>query len=200
MSDLNTHRNRVEKRQRVFFLKTWLIRGTLLTVLLIVVTFNSLNAQEQKIGFIDSGVILQNMPEYTGIEQQLQLLSENWREEIRELENELGEIEEDYEAREILFTDEIRRERLAEIDQKRRQLENFVDEKFGPDGDYFTRQQELLEPIQRSIFNALNQVASRDGFDFVFDRSEDIRFLYTRERWNLTEDVMLELGIDNERN
>jgi len=43
-------------------------------------------------------------------------------------------------------------------------------------------------------------VASRDGFDFVFDRSDDIRFLFTREQWNLTEDVMLELGIDNERN
>ncbi len=175
-------------------------RVILLAVFLFAAFFDSLNAQEQKIGFIDSEVIMQNMPEYSGIEQQLQLLSESWREEISELENELRELEEDYEAREILFTDEIRRERLAEIDQKRRQLENFVDEKFGPEGEYFTRQQELLEPIQRSVFNALNQVASRDGFDFVFDRSEDIRFLYTREQWNLTEDVMLELGIDNERN
>jgi hypothetical protein len=43
-------------------------------------------------------------------------------------------------------------------------------------------------------------VASRDGFDFVFDRAEDIRFLYTREQWNLTEEVMLELGIDNTGN
>jgi outer membrane protein len=159
-----------------------------------------IKAQEQKIGFIDSDVILQNMPEYSGIEQQLQLLSENWRDEINELENELRELEEDFEAREILFTEQIRQERLAEIEQKSRQLENFVDEKFGPDGDYFTRQQELLEPIQRSIFNALNQVASRDGFDFVFDRAEDIRFLYTREQWNLTEEVMLELGIDIQRN
>jgi len=172
----------------------------LLAVLFLYLLTASLSAQGQKIGFIDSDVILQNMPEYSGIEQQLQLLSENWREEITDLENELRGLEEDFEAREILFTDEIRRERLAEIEQKSRQLESFVDDKFGPEGEYFTRQQELLEPIQRSIFNALNQVASRDGFDFVFDRAEDIRFLYTREQWNLTEDVMLELGIDNARN
>jgi len=175
-------------------------KTALLTTLLLILISASLTAQDQKIGFIDSDVILQNMPEYSGIEQQLQLLSENWRDEISELESELRELEEDFEAREILFTDEIRRERLAEIDQKSRQLENFVDEKFGPSGEYFTRQQELLEPIQRSIFNALNQVASRDGFDFVFDRADDIRFLYTREQWNLTDDVMLELGIDIERN
>lgn len=198
MSDLNTRRNEA-KLQRAL-LQSGMKRLSVLALLFGLVLIDSLRAQEQKIGFIDSDVILQNMPEYSGIEQQLQLLSESWREEISELENELRELEEDYEAREILFTDEIRRERLAEIDQKRRQLESFVEEKFGPDGDYFTTQQELLEPIQRTIFNALNQVASRDGFDFVFDRSEDIRFLYTREQWNLTEDVMLELGVDNERN
>lgn len=199
MSELNTHRIG-GKWQQMLLPKSDMTRVILLAVFFFGAIFDSVSAQEQKIGFIDSDVILQNMPEYTGIEQQLQLLSESWREEISELENELRELEEDYEAREILFTDEIRRERLAEIDQKNRQLENFVDEKFGPEGEYFTRQQELLEPIQRSIFNALNQVASRDGFDFVFDRSDDIRFLYTREQWNLTEDVMLELGIDNERN
>lgn len=199
MRELYTHSIGV-KWQQMLLPKSDMTRAMLLVGFFFAAFFDSLSAQEQKIGFIDSDVILQNMPEYTGIEQQLQLLSESWREEISELENELSELEEDYEAREILFTDEIRRERLAEIDQKSRQLENFVDEKFGPEGEYFTRQQELLEPIQRSIFNALNQVASRDDFDFVFDRSDDIRFLYTREQWNLTEDVMLELGIDNERN
>lgn len=199
MSYINTHK--VGCNQQLFKMFGSRIKKTaLLTTLFLILIITSLTAQDQKIGFIDSDVILQNMPEYSGIEQQLQLLSENWRDEISELESELRELEEDFEAREILFTDEIRRERLAEIDQKSRQLENFVDEKFGPDGEYFTRQQELLEPIQRSIFNALNQVASRDGFDFVFDRAEDIRFLYTREQWNLTDDVMLELGIDIERN
>ncbi|HMB41716.1 MAG TPA: OmpH family outer membrane protein, partial [Balneolaceae bacterium] len=113
-------------------------KTALLTTLFLILIGTPLTAQDQKIGFIDSDVILQNMPEYSGIEQQLQLLSENWRDEISELESELRELEEDFEAREILFTDEIRRERLAEIDQKSRQLENFVDEKFGPSGEYFT--------------------------------------------------------------
>ncbi|HMB40753.1 MAG TPA: OmpH family outer membrane protein [Balneolaceae bacterium] len=199
MSYINTHIVGYKLQHRKMF-GPCAQKTALIATLFLILAVAPLRAQDQKIGFIDSDVILQNMPEYSGIEQQLQLLSENWREEISELESEVRELEEDFEAREILFTDEIRRERLAEIDQKNRQLENFVDEKFGPSGEYFTRQQELLEPIQRSIFNALNQVASRDGFDFVFDRAEDIRFLYTREQWNLTEDVMLELGIDNERN
>lgn len=157
-------------------------------------------AQNQKFGYIETDIIMQNMPEYSGIEQQLQLLSDTWRQEINDMENELEELQRDFEAREILFTDEIRQQRVAEIDQLRNQLDRYIEEKFGSQGEYFTRQKEFLEPIQRSIFDALNRVATRDDFDFVFDRSEDIRFLYVRQEWNLTDEVMLELGIDTSRN
>jgi outer membrane protein len=153
-------------------------------------------AQEQKTGFIDSEIIMQNMPEYSGIEQRLNLLSEGWRDEIRELEEEITELEEEFEARDILFTEEVRQQRLTEIENLRRQRDQLIENRFGPDGEYFTTQEELLEPIQRQKFEAINNVARRQNFDFVFDRSQETRFLFAREEWNLTEDVMLEMGMD----
>lgn len=170
------------------------------TIILLWVGLGVANAQSQKIGFVDTDVIMQNMPEYSGVEQRLNLLSENWRQEIQELEQELDELQEDFEAREILFTDEIREERLQEIEAKTRELDQLIESRFGPEGDYFTRQKELLEPIQRQIFEALNRVAEREDFDFVFDRAQDTRMLFARQQWNLTEDVMLELGLDSSRN
>lgn len=155
-----------------------------------------IHAQSQKIGYIDSDIIIQRMPEYAGIEQRLTLLSEGWRQEIQKMENEIDELESDFEAREILFTDDIRDQRMNEINQRIEQLNNYIEEKFGPNGEYFTIQKELLEPIQRTIFDALSRVASREAFDFVFDRADDFRFLYVRQEWNLTEEVMLELGLD----
>lgn len=170
-------------------------------IFLVFLLFNETgHAQNQRIGFIDSDVIMQSMPEYSGIEQRLVLLSENWRQEIREKEQEIFELERDFEAREILFTDEIREQRLNEINRKKTELERFIEDKFGPRGEYFSRQKELLEPIQRLIFDALTRIASRDGFDFVFDRTDGTRFLFARQEWNLTGEVMLELGIDNSRN
>ncbi|MDZ7718508.1 MAG: OmpH family outer membrane protein [Balneolaceae bacterium] len=158
------------------------------------------DGQDQKIGFIDSDVIMQQMPEYSGIEQRLNLISENWQQEIDEMEEEIAELEREFEAREILFTEEIRQERLNEIEQRKNELDQYIEEKFGPQGEYYTRQKELLEPIQRLIFDALTRVAERDSYDFVFDRAEDSRFLITQEEWNLTEDVMLELGINETGN
>jgi len=136
------------------------------------------------------------MPEYSGIEQRLNLLSEGWRDEIRELEDQIAELEEEFEAREILFTEDVRQQRLNEIETLRQQRDQMVEDRFGPDGDYFTTQEELLEPIQRQIFEAIDAVARRQNFDFVFDRSQQTRFLFVREEWNLTEDVMLEMGMD----
>ncbi len=152
-------------------------------------------AQNQKIGFIDSDRIVEQMPEYTGIEQRLNLLSESWRDELREMDREIARLKEEYEAREVLYTDDVREQRRAEIDALIDDRERYLEEKFGPEGEYFQRQRELLEPVQRQVFDAVNRVADREDFDFVFDRAQDVKFLFARSEWNLTEEVMLELGI-----
>lgn len=157
--------------------------------------YQSAQAQNQKIGFLDSDFILSKIPEYEGIEQRLRQLTETWRNEITELDREIDQLRQDFEAREILFTPEVRRERQQEIDNKKRERDRFVNQRFGPDGDYLRQQRELLRPIQRQIVEALGRVAERDGFDFVFDRSGDYIFFYTRPQWDLSLDILLELGI-----
>jgi len=166
------------------------------TIILLWVGFEVSSAQNQKIGYVDTDVIMQNIPEYSGVEQRLDLLSENWQQEIREMEEEIVQLQEDFEARELLFTDEVREERLQEINAKTDELDQLIESRFGPEGEYFSRQKELLEPIQRRIFEALNSVAERENFDYVFDRAQDSRILFVRQQWNLTEEVMLELGIE----
>jgi len=173
---------------------------TYIAIFLLLFSYEAVNAQNQKIGYIDSDIILQNIPEYNGIEQRLSLLSDSWRQEITRMERSIEDLENDFEAREILFTDELRVQRLNEIETARNQLDQYIEEKFGPNGEYFSTQKELLEPIQRTIFDALTRVASRLEYDFVFDRSDDIRFLYAGQDWNLTEQVMLEMGIDGTGN
>ena len=155
-------------------------------------------AQDQKIGFYESDYILQQIPEYEGIQQQLDLLSSQWQEEVEELESEIQQLQEDYEAKEILYTDEIRNQKQQEIAQKKKEKEQYLAQKFGPEGDYFSRQRELLEPIQRQVFTAVRAVAQQQGFDFIFDRSGDIYMVYANNEYNLNDDILLELGIEIE--
>lgn len=172
------------------------ISGIYIVLICSLAISSNVTAQDQKIGFIDSELIMEQMPEYSGIEQRLNLLSENWELEIEEMEQELEDLEQDFEAREILFTDEMREQKLQEISNLKNELDQHIEEKFGPEGEYFTTQTELLEPIQRTIFEAINRVAERENFDFIFDRSRDSEFLFARQQWNLTDQVLLEMDID----
>lgn len=150
---------------------------------------------QQKIGYIDSDMIMQEIPEYTGIQQRLETIAQNWKEEIDEMQVEIEQLQQEFEAREILFTPDIRRQRQQEIDRKIREREQYIDRRFGPGGDYFSQQEELLEPLQQRILEAVIKVAEREGFDHVFDRSGDYLFLYSRARWDISSDVLEELGI-----
>jgi outer membrane protein len=158
----------------------------------------SLAAQNQKIGFFESDQILKKLPEYDGIQQQLDLLSSQWKEEISRLEAEIKELKDDYDAKEILYTDEIRKKKQQEIAQKIKAKDRYLAQKFGANGEYFSRQKELLEPIQRQIFTAMRAVAQRDNYDYVFDRSGDITIVYANSDYNLNDEILLELGIETD--
>lgn len=174
---------------------TGILTALCCTFFVILIPSESVQAQNQKIGFIDSEYILSNMPEYTGIDQRLRQVSQEWQQEIDRMQAEIESLKQEFQAREILYTSDQRQQKLTEIDNKIRDRERFLQSKFGPDGDYFKQQQQLLEPIQLKIVEATDIVAARDGFDFVFDRSGDFLFLYTRPQWNISNDVLLEMGI-----
>lgn len=153
-------------------------------------------AQDQKIGYFESDIVVAQLPEYGGIEQRLQLLSSDWQQEAQEMLDEVTALEEDYQAKEILYTEEIRNQKLAEIAQKKKQHQSFLQQKFGPTGEYFQQQSDLLEPIQRKVFSAARTVALEKGYDYIFDRSGDIYMIYARAEFDITADILFELGID----
>ncbi|MGD8428631.1 MAG: OmpH family outer membrane protein [Balneolaceae bacterium] len=152
-------------------------------------------AQEQKIGYVDTDYILSNMPEYQGVQQQLRSISSDWNNKLEQLKDEIDQLKEDFQAKEILYTDELRAQKQQEIQDKIRQRQQYMDQKFGEKGEYFQKQKELLEPIQRKVFNAINTVAQRQNFDFVFDRAQNSNMLYSLQKWNLNDKVLQELGI-----
>lgn len=152
-------------------------------------------AQEQKIGYVDTDFILSKMPAYEGIQQDLKKVSASWKEELKKMEQELEKLREDFEAKEILYTEEQRLQKEKEIQSMERQRQQYLEQKFGADGEYFQKQQELLEPIQRRIFQAINAVAKRQGFDFVFDQAQNSSMLFGSQKWNLNDQVLQQLDV-----
>jgi outer membrane protein len=154
---------------------------------------------QQKIGYIDSQVILEELPEYASVEQKLNQLEDEWRAEIESQEEKVQALRDEYRAWELLYTDEERRQKRTAIQNARKKVDQLRQRYFGPDGQLYTRQQELMRPIQERILNATEEVATEEGYDYVFDKSEKVLFMYAREDHNLNNRVLQALGITPEQ-
>ena len=89
---------------------------------------------QQRIGYVDTEYILNQLPEYTSVQQKLDQLEQRWREEIRSQEERVDTLEEEFEAREVLYTDEERHRKREAIQQARKKVEQLRQQYFGPDG------------------------------------------------------------------
>ncbi len=153
-------------------------------------------AHAQKVGFVDSAFILDNLPAYATVQQQIGRLEEQWEAEIEEQRQAVEEMRREFQARELLYTDEERRQRRTAIGEAERELQQLRTRYFGPDGELYTRQEELMRPIQERILAAVEEVATAEGYDYVLDKSGDYLFLFARDQYDLSTEVLRELGVD----
>ena len=84
------------------------------------------------------------------------------------------------------------------IVQEEEAVERLRMQYFGPEGDLFKQQDQLLKPIQEKVLIAIEEVAIAEGYDYVFDKSGDYVFLYASEQFDLSNQVLEELGIEIE--
>jgi len=153
------------------------------------------NAQ-LKIGYVDSDTIMDNYPDVQDARQKLDALIQEWQTELRKLESELKVKQDDYDKRKLIMTEQTSAEAMAEITKLQKDIADYRDKKFGANGELFQKQNELMKPIQNKVFTIIQQVATEEDLDFVFDRSGDILFLYAKPEYDLTPKVIERLKLE----
>lgn len=151
-------------------------------------------ATAQKYAFIDSQYILDNISEYKAAQQQLDQLSVSWQKEIEAKYAVIDKLYKDYQAEQILLTEEMRRKREQEITTKEKEVKEFQKQKFGYEGELFKKKQELVKPIQDKIYNAVKKIATDQGYAVIFDKSGDLVMLYTNPKYDKSDDVLTTMG------
>lgn len=151
---------------------------------------------QQKIGYIDSDYILDKLPDYATVQQQMDRQAQEWQATLDTRKKEVDEMFKDYQARELLFTNEERQQKRNAIMQAEGDLEKQRMQYFGPEGQLFTQQQQLMKPIQERILTAVESMAKEGGYDYIFDKNGGMLFLYARDQYDLSDRVLQELGVD----
>ncbi len=149
----------------------------------------------QKYAYIDSDYILENVPEYKEAKEKLDKLAERWMKEVEE-RNAIIKVKKDNFAREeVLLPAEEKQKRKEEIEKMETEVMELQKMRFGVKGDYFQKRQELIKPIQDKVFEAIQEVASKKSFTFVFDKANQSNLVYADPKMDMSDAVLKEMGI-----
>ncbi len=143
-----------------------------------------------RIGYIDTEYILENVPEYQEATLQLENKVQKWKSEI---ETQLSSIEQkrkDLSNEKALLTKELIEEREEDIAFEEKEILDYQQKRFGPNGDLMIQKKQLIQPIQDQIFAAVQDIADKQKYDFVFDKSADVVMLYSAKRFDFSEQVI----------
>ncbi len=164
-------------------------------IILILFIFGTGFAFGQKYGYIDSDYILNKMPEYTESKEKLDKLAERWTKEIEERITLVDKKKANFAREEVLLPEEEKTKRLAEIEKLEMETLEMQKLRFGVKGDYFSKRQELIKPIQDKVYDAMQKVASKRNYSFVFDKANQSNLVYADSKFDLSDEVLKELDI-----
>ncbi len=161
---------------------------------LVAIVLTTTFAFAQKIGYVDSDYILSNIPEYKAAQAEIDKISVDWQKEIEAKYAEIDKLYKIYQAESVLLTDDMKKKRENEIINKEKEVKDLQKQRFGVDGELFTKRMELVKPIQDKVYNAVKQVAERGGLAFIFDKAGQVSLLYSNSKYDKSEDVLNFLG------
>ena len=163
-----------------------------LTILFSSITFSQ--TKGVKIGYIDMEYILQNVPNYTEAKNQLELKAQKWKQEIEIKNNEITKLKEALKTEKVLLTKELIAEKEEEITFQEKELLNYNQKRFGPNGDLIIQKEVIVKPIQDQIFTIVQDLADSKKYDFIFDKSSDLTMLFAAKRYDISDYVIRTLN------
>jgi outer membrane protein len=151
--------------------------------------------QAQRYAIIDTKYILDKMPEYKTAQQQLDDVAATWQKEIDGLQSELDRMYKDFEAEQVMLSEDLKEKRKDQLFNKEKGLRDLQRKRFGFEGDLFKKRQELVKPVQDRVYNAVQKLATQRGYDFILDKSEGITVIFADPKLEKSDDVLRELGV-----
>jgi Skp family chaperone for outer membrane proteins len=173
-------------------------------ILFIFLTLNLVGAVQAqtkgtKIGYIDMEYILQNVPDYTEAQNQLEEKAQKWKQEVEAKKIEINKLKDALKSEKALLTKGLIEERMAEIAFLENENLEYQQKRFGPNGDLMMQKVGLTKPIQDQVFAAVQDIAEAKKYDFIFDKNSDLTMLFAAKRFDISDQIVRVLNRTEKR-
>jgi len=155
--------------------------------------FTSSTFAQSKFAHINGQELLQVMPERDSAEVKLNAYGQDLSEQIEELHVEYNNKVNSYMQRRESLSDAIREAREKELSQLQQRIQEF---EATAQQDYQRMQGEVMRPLMEKADKAIQAVAKREGYIYVFDLSAGSVVYFSDESVDIMPLVKKELGIE----
>jgi outer membrane protein len=163
-------------------------------LILAVVLGVAIAANAQKMAFIDTEYIMDNIPAYKAAQSQLDQLSSQYQKELESIHAEIEQMYKDFQAESVLLSDDMKRKREDVIITKEKDYKQLQKKYFGPNGDLFKKRQGLVKPIQDDVFAAVQEISNDGSYSIIFDKAGGTTLFFTNPKFDLSDQVLQKLG------
>lgn len=147
-------------------------------------------AEGQKMGWIDAQKILDESKAGKAIKSRVEAYRDSRQAVIDLEEQELKDLETKLGQQMALLTEDARRAKQVEFKDRLEQYQKKVMELTQELQD---KKVELLTEFNDLLSTALDKVAKRGGYDFIFDQGGESALVYGAKTYDLTDQVMAEI-------
>jgi len=151
----------------------------------------------QKFAYVDTEYILSNIPSYKAAQDKLDNLSKEWQKEIEEKYEQVDKMYKDFQTEKVLLTNEMIKQREAEILEAERAVKALQRKYFGTNGELFKKREELIKPIQDEVFTVIQDIAKSGNYAIIFDSATGANILFTDPKYDKSDEVLERLGYKN---
>lgn len=145
----------------------------------------------QKLGYVDSQVILTQWSEAIKAQGDLDAITKKWSDQLDSMTQAYQQAANDYQKQVNTMPEDKKLSAQQNLVQMEQDIMNFRKDKFAQGtGEIYKKNDEIFAPIKDKIYDAIGKVAKEEGMNFIFDKSGDIILLYADSAFDVTYKVL----------
>lgn len=147
-------------------------------------------ATAQSYMVVDSEKVFKSIAAYNEALSEIETLSATYQKQVDDKFAAVETLYNNYMAQRASLSQSARQAKENEILSKESEATKFQESLFGTDGELMRKRMELIQPIQKRVFETLESFAKQYGYDLIIDIAANPTVLYYSTKVDFTDRII----------
>ena len=142
------------------------MQKTIKYVVVACIMITGMGFKAQKLGHVNSQVIMQELPDYESARKDLESFNSDLTKELEMYQKLIVEFAQDYEQNKNGMSEDTRKRKETDLMERQ---QNYEKKAYEAQTSLQQKEQELLQQIMIKVNTAVKEVAEKEGYDYVYE-------------------------------